>query len=69
MSDNKRIWKHRAFKDIAARGKSSMGWFFGLKLHLTVNERCEITSFLLTPGNVADNKRNHGQYADKQLNG
>lgn len=54
---NKRIWKHRVFKGIAARGKSSMGWFFGLKLHLTVNERGEITSFLLTPGNVADNNQ------------
>ncbi|MFZ2512984.1 MAG: transposase, partial [Candidatus Saccharimonadales bacterium] len=54
---NKRIWKHRVFKGIAARGKSSMGWFFGLKLHLTVNERGKITSFLLTPGNVADNNQ------------
>ena len=57
VCDNKRIWKHRVFKGIATRGKSSMGWFFGLKLHLTVNERGEITSFFLTPGNVADNNR------------
>lgn len=55
VCDNKRIWKHRVFKGIATRGKSSMGWFFGLKLHLTVNERGEITGFLLSPGNVADN--------------
>ena len=54
VCDNKRIWKHRIFKGIATRGKSSMGWFFGLKLHLTVNERGEITSFLLSPGNVSD---------------
>ena len=54
VCNNKRIWKHRVFKGIASRGKSSMGWFFGLKLHLTVNERGEITGFLLSPGNVAD---------------
>lgn len=57
VCDNKRIWKHRVFKGIATRGKSSMGWFFGLKLHLTVNERGEITSFLLTPGNTPDNNQ------------
>lgn len=55
VCNNKRIWKHRVFKGIATRGKSTMGWFFGLKLHLTVNERGEITSFLLTPGNTPDN--------------
>lgn len=54
VCNNKRIWKHRVFKGIASRGKSSMGWFFGLKLHLTVTERGEITGFLLSPGNVAD---------------
>jgi hypothetical protein len=57
VCDNKRIWKHRVFKGIATRGKSSMGWFFGLKLHLTVNERGEITSFLLSPGHTPDNNQ------------
>lgn len=32
-----------------------MGWFYGLKLHLIVNESGEIVSFLLTPGNTPDN--------------
>lgn len=57
VCDNKRIWKHRVFKGIAARGKSSMGWFYVLKLHLVVNDRGEIVSFLLSPGNVADNSQ------------
>lgn len=57
VCDNRRIWKHRVFKGIAARGKSSMGWFYGLKLHLTVNDQGEIVSFLLTPGNVPDNNQ------------
>ena len=32
-----------------------MGWFFGFKLHLVVNDKGEIVSWLLTKGNVADN--------------
>jgi hypothetical protein len=57
VCNNKRIWKHRVFRGIATRGKGTMGWFFGLKLRLTVNERGEITSFLLTPGNTPDNNQ------------
>ena len=30
---------HRVFKGIAQRGKCSMGWFFGFKLHLICNEK------------------------------
>ena len=39
---NKRIPRHRVFAGIAARGKTTMGWFYGFKLHLTVNDRGEI---------------------------
>lgn len=53
---NQRISRHKTFKDIAARGKSSMGWFFGFKLHLVINHKGEIMSFCLTPGNVDDRK-------------
>ena len=31
-----------------------MGWFYGFKLHLIVNERGELLTFRLTPGNVDD---------------
>jgi hypothetical protein len=51
---NKRIQRHKVFEVLAARGKSSMGWFYGFKLHLVVNEHGEILSFCLTPGNVDD---------------
>ena len=34
----KRASKHRVFKGIAAKAKSSMGWFFGFKLHLVIND-------------------------------
>ena len=33
-----------------------MGWFYGFKLHLVVNEYGKILSFQLTPGNVDDRK-------------
>ena len=33
-----------------------MGWFFGFKLHLVINERGELLSAQLTAGNVDDRK-------------
>ena len=53
---NRRIERHKTFKGLAARGKTTMGWFYGFKLHLVVNEYGEILSFQLTPGNVDDRK-------------
>lgn len=53
---NKRILRHKVFKDIAKRGKTSMGWFFGSKLHLVLNHQGEIMNFCITPGNVDDRK-------------
>lgn len=51
---NKRIYSHKTFKGIAKRGASSMGWFFGFKLHIVINHRGEVLSFCLAPGNVHD---------------
>lgn len=51
---NRRIYSHKVFKELAKRGKSSTGWFYGFKLHLIVNDCCEILSFCLTAGNVDD---------------
>jgi hypothetical protein len=53
---NQRIHSHKVFKGLAARGQTSMGWFFGFKLHLVVNDRGEILQFCITPGNVDDRK-------------
>lgn len=53
---NKRISRNQVFKDVAELGKSSMGWFFGFKLHLVVNDQGELLAFCLTPGNVDDRK-------------
>ena len=40
----------------AQRGKCSMGWFFGFKLHLICNEKGELINFMITPGDVDDRK-------------
>jgi hypothetical protein len=53
---NRRIARHKVFEGLAARGKTSMGWFYGFKLHLVVNELGEILGFSLTPGSVDDRK-------------
>lgn len=51
---NRRIHSHKVFKAVARRGKTSMGWFYGFKLHLVVNDRGELLAFRITPGNVDD---------------
>ncbi|MDA0712984.1 MAG: IS982 family transposase, partial [bacterium] len=51
---NKRITRNKTFFNLAAREKSSMGWFFGFKLHLIVNDKGEIQALNMTKGNVDD---------------
>ena len=53
----RRIHSNRVFESQAARGKSSMGWFYGFKVHLIINQQGEIINFVFTPGNVADNNQ------------
>ena len=49
---NRRIFNHKVFDGLAARGKTSVDWFFGFKLHLVVNEKGELLNVKITPGNV-----------------
>ncbi|AIK96400.1 IS982 family transposase [Candidatus Odyssella acanthamoebae] len=49
---NKRIFNHKVFQGLAQRGKTTMGWFFGLKLHLILNHKGQAVRF--TPGNTDD---------------
>jgi DDE family transposase len=56
VCDNHRIHQHRVFANVAHRGKTSTGWFFGFKLHLLFNDRGELLNFALTPGNVDDRR-------------
>jgi hypothetical protein len=70
---NRRISRHLVFDGLAARGRTSMGWFYGLKLHFLINHKGEIMALKITPGNTADSavlnditKRLTGKlYADK----
>ena len=50
----RRIDRHRVFAGLAGRGKTSLGWFFGFKLHLVFNHQRQIVALKLTPGNVND---------------
>jgi hypothetical protein len=57
VCENRRIPSNKVFKGVAARGKSSTGWFYGLKLHLVINNLGAINSFLITPANFSDNNK------------
>ncbi len=54
VCDNRRIRRHQVFKGLAQRGKTSMGWFYGFKLHAIINSKGELIRLKLTPGNVDD---------------
>ena len=54
VCDNHRIHSHKVFSNVAQRGKTTMGWFYGFKLHLIVNDRGELLAFCFTAGNVDD---------------
>lgn len=52
--DKKRIKQNKVFKDIATIGKSTMGWFYGFKLHIIINDKGELLDFIITQANVDD---------------
>jgi hypothetical protein len=54
VCNNKRIKRNKVFKDIAEVGKSTMGWFYGFKLHIVINDRGEVLNFAITQANVDD---------------
>jgi len=50
------IQQHKSLAAIATRDKSSMGWFFGCKLHLIMSQSGEIVRTALSNGHTADIK-------------
>jgi hypothetical protein len=50
----RREHSHKVMKGMAAKGQCSIGWFYGFKLHIIINDRGEILDFLFTQGNVDD---------------
>ncbi|MBA3899327.1 MAG: IS982 family transposase [Bacteroidetes bacterium] len=66
---NKRIKRNKVFKDLATVGKSTMGYFFGFKLHLIVNEKGEILNFAITQANIDDREPLKNESFIKKLKG
>jgi hypothetical protein len=56
VCDNHRIATHKVFEGLARRGQTSMGWFYGFKLPLIVNDEGELLAFRVTPGHVDDRR-------------
>jgi hypothetical protein len=54
VCNNKRIRANRVFDGIAKIGKSTMGWFYGFKVHLVINDMGELLAVRVTTGNVDD---------------
>lgn len=52
----KRSKRHKTFDEIAKYGRTSVAWFFGLKLHIVINDRGELIAFKITRGNENDAK-------------
>jgi len=56
VCENKRIFDHKVSDGLAKRGKTSMGWFFGFKLHAVCDSLGRLVSLLITPGNTDDRR-------------
>jgi len=54
---NRRISSHKGLKMFAQRGKTSVGWFFGVKLHLIINQYGEFVDIVFSKGNASDANR------------
>jgi hypothetical protein len=67
VCQNQRIGQHKVFKSVAKRGKTSTGWFYGFKAHLTVNECGELLGVRFTPGDIDDRERSVIDAVSKNL--
>jgi len=52
----KRSRRHKTFDSIAEYGKTSVGWFFGLKLHIVTNDQGGLLAFKITRGSRSDSQ-------------
>ncbi len=50
----KRASSHKTFKGIAEKGHTSVGWFYGFKLHLVIDAYGNIVDFCVSKGNKHD---------------
>lgn len=49
-----RAHAHRVFQGLVAWGKNSVGWHYGFKLHLIINDQGELLAFKLKSANTDD---------------
>jgi transposase len=56
VCDIKREWSHKVCKGLAKKSKSTMGWFYGFKLHIICNELMQILNFTITPATTDDRR-------------
>jgi hypothetical protein len=61
-----RRYSHKVFNNDAQVGKTSTGWFYGLKIHLIINHLGDLIQVEITAANVADN---HPALLQKMLDG
>ena len=54
VCNKKRIRNNKVFKNIANVGKSTMGWFYGFKLHIIINDKGELLDFLISQASTDD---------------
>lgn len=66
---NIRIYHHKTFAGLAARGHSSIDWFYGFKLHMIINDKGEIIAIKITQGNIDDRKAFEEMVVKKGLKG
>lgn len=69
VCNNKRIHNHKVFEGLANRGKSSMGWYYGFKLHLLINHCGEIVNFIFSKANVDDRNETIIKIITKDIKG
>ena len=46
--------RNKVFGKITEKSKTSMGWFFGFKMHVMINDIGQIMAIKITKGNVDD---------------
>ena len=56
VCENRYICSHKVMKDIARRGKSTKGWFFGFKLHGVCTEDGTLVKICFRAGSEHDSK-------------
>ena len=66
---DKRAHQNKVFKGFASWGKTSMGWFYGFKLHLLVNQYGELIHLHFTTGSVSDNNAKVLFHLTNDING